>query len=206
MKNAALTLACSALFASMHTSAQTAVSASAPAESGVPVERLVAAVARKSGKTFVLDPRVHADVVIEGKTPTDLTYPELLDVLAVYGYATYDDGHFVRILPEASIRAEAIPTISARDTRPGAEFVAELIQVKNITAPQLVPILRPLVHSSGHLVAYPETQSLMIVDRFDNVRRIEGLIHALDSAGSGRARGAPDKAAPEGGNRDDAGR
>ena len=145
----------------------------------MPVERLVAVVSHKIGKPFVLDPRVRADVVIEGKAPADLSYAELLDVLDAYGVAAFDDGRFVRVVPESVIRTVAIPTITTRDTRPGPEYVSELIVVKNVSAPQLVPILRPLVRSSGHLVAYPESQTLLIVDRFENVRRLEGLCMRL---------------------------
>lgn len=154
----------------------------------------MAAVSHKIGKPFVLDPRVRADVVIEAKAPAELTYAELLDVLDAYGFAAFDDGRFVRVVPDSSIRTEAIPTVSAHDTRPGPQYVSELVVVKNVSAPQLVPMLRPPVRSSGQLVAYPESQTLLIVDRFENVRRLEGLIRAIDSAGSAHAR-APDKAA-----------
>ncbi len=38
-----------------------------PPHPGVPVSRLIAAVARKIGKKFVTDPRVKADVMIVGQ-------------------------------------------------------------------------------------------------------------------------------------------
>ena len=46
---------------------------------------------------------------------------------------------------------------------------------------QLVPILRPLLPQAAGLAAFPQTNSLVIVDRFANLRRIEGLIKALDN-------------------------
>lgn len=197
MRNAVLTsLACCAICATSAPRAQNESSAGVSTPAGVPVERLVAAVSHKIGKPFVLDPRVRADVAIEGKAPTELSYAELLDVLDAYGFAAFDDDHFVRVVPENSIRTEAIPTITSHDSRPGPEYVSELIVVKNVSAPQVVPILRPLVRASGHLVAYPESQTLLIVDRFENVRRLEGLIHALDNAGSAHAR-STDKAAEQ---------
>jgi type II secretory pathway component GspD/PulD (secretin) len=153
-----------------------------PSEAGVPIERLLASVAKKTGKKFVLDPRVHASVVLVGQDPADLSYPELLTVLDVYGYVAVDDGKLVKILPDARVRVQALPTITAADTRPGSEWVSEVIAVKNVSAAQLVPILRPMIPQSGHLVALPATNSLIISDRFANVRRIEGLIHTLDAA------------------------
>jgi general secretion pathway protein D len=61
--------------------------------------------------------------------------------------------------------------------------------VKNISAPQLVPILRPLVPQQGALSALPQSNSLVIVDRFANLRRIEGLIRTLDSAPLNKTQG-----------------
>jgi type II secretory pathway component GspD/PulD (secretin) len=77
------------------------------AEGGIPIERLIAAVARKTGKKFVLDPRVRASVILVGQDPLELTYAQLLTVLAVYGFYAADDGGLVRVLPDASVRISA---------------------------------------------------------------------------------------------------
>jgi hypothetical protein len=52
--------------------AQSSVSGStqAPASS-VPLERLVTMIARKTGKGFVLNPRVHADVILIERDPSE---------------------------------------------------------------------------------------------------------------------------------------
>jgi general secretion pathway protein D len=125
---------------------------------------------------------VHASVVLVGQDPSELSYPELLTVLDVYGYVAVEDGKLVRILPDGRVRAQALPTITSGDTRPGSEWVTEVIAVKNLPATQLVPLLRPMVPQAGHLVAVPDTNSLILTDRFANVRRLEGLIRTLDAA------------------------
>jgi general secretion pathway protein D len=146
---------------------------------GVPVERLIAAVAKKTGKRFVLDPRVRANVVLVGLDPAELTYPQLLTVLSVYGFFAVDDGGYVRVLPDASVRINA-PLITSRDTRPAAEYVTQIIPVRNISAAQLVPILRPMIAQFGHLAAMTQANTLIITDSFTNVRRIEAIVKALD--------------------------
>jgi type II secretory pathway component GspD/PulD (secretin) len=93
------------------------------AENGVPLDRLIATVAKKTGKKFVVDPRVHANAVLVGQEPSEVTYPQLLTVLEVYGYIAVDDGGYVRILPDANARQEPIPTITSKDTRPASECV-----------------------------------------------------------------------------------
>lgn len=162
-----------------------------PSEAGVPIERLVAAVAKKTGKRFVIDPRVHGAVVLVGMEPADLSYADLLSVLNVHGYAAVEDARVVQIVPDGVIRAQAVPTIGPKETRAPDEYVTEVIPVKNASAPQLVPVLRPLLPQNAHLAA-SAGNSLILTDRFANLRRIEGLVRALDGAEAARPRGGGD--------------
>jgi general secretion pathway protein D len=150
-------------------------------ENAVSIERLISTVAKKTGKKFVVDPRVHADVVLLGQEPSEITYPQLLTVLEVYGYIGVDDGSYVRILPDANARQEPIPTITSKDTRPASECVTQIIPLKYASAAQLVPILRPMLPQYAHLVAVFPGNTLLIVDRFANLRRIEALVRSLDT-------------------------
>lgn len=165
-------------------------------EAGVPIERLLATVAKKTGKRFVVDPKVHGAVVLVGMEPEDLSYSDLLSVLNVHGYAAVDEGRLVQIVPDASMRAQVMPTIGPKETRAPDEYVTEIIPVRYAVAPQMVPLLRPLMPQNAHLAATVSGNSLVISDRFANLRRIEGLVHALDSAEAAKPRsgaeGAPD--------------
>ena len=57
-----------------------------------------------------------------------------------------------------------------------------MIQVNNVGATQLVPILRPLVPQYGHLVAHPGSNMLIISDRAANVGRMVSIIRRIDQA------------------------
>jgi general secretion pathway protein D len=59
-------------------------------------------------------------------------------------------------------------------------MVTRVIQVDNVAAAQLVPILRPLVPQQGHLAAYPATNVLIISDRASNVERLVSIIRRID--------------------------
>jgi general secretion pathway protein D len=74
----------------------------------------------------------------------------------------------------------ALPLATAKDSYPDGQFVTLVITVKNTAAPQLVPILRPLMPTYGHLSAMPCTNQLILVDNFANVKRLEKLIASLD--------------------------
>jgi general secretion pathway protein D len=128
--------------------------------------------------------------------PADVSYADLLTVLNVHGYAAVDEGRLVQIVPDGLIRAQAMPTIGPKETRAPDEYVTEIIPVKYAAAPQLVPLLRPLLPQNAHLAATVTGNSLVLADRFANLRRIEGLVHALDSAEAARPRTAVE-AAPE---------
>ena len=148
---------------------------------GIPIESLVALVGKKTGKKFVLDPRVHADIVLVGEEPAEVTYPQFLAVLEVYGYVAVENSGLVQIVPDANARQQIIPTIGPKDTFPASEFVTQLIPVKYASAAQLVPILRPMIAQYGHFAAVLPANVLLITDRFANVRRIEALVKALDT-------------------------
>jgi len=180
------TLAFCMLTGPMHAGAQSSPveseSKSTPlAENGTPIERLIAEVAKKTGRKFVVDPRVRASVILVGEEPSALTYPQFLTVLEIYGFIAVDDGGLVRILPDANMRMEPTPTITSKDTRPASECVTQIVPLKYVSAPQLVPILRPMLPQYAHLVALPSANVLIISDRFANVRRIEALARSLDT-------------------------
>ncbi len=177
------------------TIAGTAASARTPAldtapnsESGVPIERLIAAVAKKTGKRFVLDPRVRGGITLVGEEPADVSYPEFLAVLSVNGYAAVEDGRLVQIVPDANLRQYPTPIITAKDTRPAYEFVTQVIALKYASAAQMIPILRPMIPLYGHLAANPSSNTILISDRFANVRRIEAIIRELDVPEAAKSR------------------
>ena len=68
-------------------------------------------------------------------------------------------------------------------SRTSDEIVTQVIQVKNVNAAQLVPILRSLIPQNGHLAAYQPSNILIISDRAANVNRIQRIIQRIDQAG-----------------------
>jgi type II secretory pathway component GspD/PulD (secretin) len=149
-------------------------------ENGVPLSDLIARVAKKSGKKFVLDPRVHSDIVLVGQDPANVSYNDLLSILAIYDYIAVETSGYIDILPDANARQVRTPMLTGKESFPDAEVVSVVIAPKSIPAAQLVPILRPLIPQYGHLAALPCANKLILVDRFANVKRLEAIIDALD--------------------------
>jgi len=144
----------------------------------VDIESLVARVAASTGQKFVLDPRVRACVTLVPELPNP-TYAELLTVLRIHGYTAAEIGGFVNVIPDQLARATPVRLVQ-RDDRsiPDDEWVTRVLTV-NGSAPQLVPVLRPMMPQSAHLSASADLNKLIIVDTYANVRRITEVIRTL---------------------------
>jgi general secretion pathway protein D len=147
----------------------------------VPLDTLIATVAKKTGKKFVLDPRVRAPVTLIGEEPSSVTYDELLTILDVYGFVAVQTGGYVVVQPDAYTREEQLPVVSGNEKLPDNQAVTAVIHVKSLPAGFLVPILRPLVPQWGHLAAMVCSNDLIIVERFASVRRMQTIIKAMDT-------------------------
>jgi general secretion pathway protein D len=153
-------------------------SANAP---GIPLVTLIETVAKKTHKTFIVDPRVRGNANLIGLDATKLTYTELLNVLQVHGYAAVENDGIVRVIPSDMVRTTPTPLVTGNEKHPDAEVVSRVIKVKNLPAPALVPILRSLLPQNAHLAAMSCTNEILIVDSYANMRRIESLIASMDT-------------------------
>ena len=153
---------------------------SAGRSEGVPLERVIAAVAKKTGKKYLIDSRVHGSVEILGQDVGAVTYSDLLSILRLSGYTAIEGGNYISVVPLTDMRAMALPLATAKESYPDGEFVTMVITVKNTMAAVLVPTLRPLLPTYAHLSAMPCTNQLVLVDDFANVKRLEKLIGSLD--------------------------
>ena len=146
---------------------------------------IVEAVGEITNKTFIIDPRVQgAKVTMISSTPMspEAFYEAFLSVLEVHQYAAVTSGNIIKIIPNATARQYAGP-IGTSGAQGPDDIVTQIIQVENVGAAQLVPILRPLVPQYGHLVAHPGSNMLIISDRAANVGRLMSIIRRIDRAG-----------------------
>ena len=146
------------------------------------ITALIKTVSEHTGKNFVIDPRVTGKVTVISAHPMDKDefYEVFLSILEVHGFSTIPAGDVIKIVPDVKAKQVAIPTTTLDNEYPGDQIVTRIVQVKNINAAQLVPILRPLVPQQGHLAAYPDTNVLIISDRRQNVDRLIKIISQID--------------------------
>ncbi len=149
------------------------------------LSQIIQAVSEVTGKNFIIDPRVNAKVTMLSATPMSPAafYEAFLAVLQVYGYVAVPAGKVIKIIPNTDARQ--LPSIDLPDTVSSTsdEIVTQIITMKNVSAAQLVPLLRPLIPQQGHLAAYPSGNMLIISDRASNVSRIMRIIERMDESG-----------------------
>lgn len=146
------------------------------------IRQVIEAVGAVTGKNFVLDPRVKAQVTMLSSAPMtpDAFYEAFLSILSVYGFVAVPSGDIVKILPDANARQVPGAEITPDGGRLADDIVTRVIRVNNVSAAQLVPILRPLIPQYGHLAAHPASNILIISDRAANVERMQRIIQRID--------------------------
>ena len=146
------------------------------------IRQIIEAVGEVTGRNFIIDPRVSGNVTMLSSTPMspDAFYEAFLSILEVYGFIAMETGNITKILPNASARQ--YPGFLGTDGAASDDIVTQVIQVQNIGAAQLVPILRPLIPQYGHLAAHPGSNMLIISDRALNVERMVRIIRRIDQS------------------------
>ena len=150
------------------------------------ITQIAEAVSAATGKNFIIDPRVRAQVTMLSSTPMspDAFYEAFLSILQVYGFIAVPAGNVVKILPDANARQIPADDLPDRVSATSDEIVTQVLDVRNVSAPALVPILRPMIPQYGHLVAYPASNILIITDHASNVNRMMRIIRRIDQVGN----------------------
>ena len=146
------------------------------------INTLISTIADKTGKNFIVDPRVKGKVTIISHQPLtrEEVYQTFLSILEVHGFAAVPSDGVVKIVPDATAKQSSIRTASVGSPGRGDELVTRVVMVDYVNAMQLVPILRPLIPQQGHMAAFPSSNVLIVSDRADNIARIIQLIKRID--------------------------
>lgn len=148
------------------------------------IREVASSIGEITGKNFILDPRVKGRVTLVSARPIEIgaVYDTFLSVLQVHNFAAVPaGGDMFKIVPAAEARQVPGSPLTASEA-PFDDVVTQVIEVRNVPAAQLVPLLRPLVPQYGHLAAYPGSNVIIISDRAANVSRLIEIIRRVDQA------------------------
>jgi len=146
------------------------------------IKDLINIISNVTKKTFVVDPRVKAKVTVISNKPMNSAqlYEVFLSILSVHGFAAVPSGAVIKIIPDNIAKSQNTPVLSPNQTIKSDTLVTQIIQIKHISAAQLIPLLRPLIRQQGHLVASPANNTIIISDNANNVRRLLKIIRRID--------------------------
>lgn len=135
-----------------------------------------------TGRTLVLDPTVTGTVTVIASQPLsqDEVWEMFQSVLASNGFAALPSGSFWRVVPQSAVR-EGGSAIESTDAPGRLDVITRLVPLRNFPAATAANALRPLVASFGYIETIPETNTLVITDTSENVRRVEAIARQLDS-------------------------
>ncbi|MBI1407008.1 MAG: type II secretion system protein GspD [Caulobacter sp.] len=132
-------------------------------------------VARSTGMTFIVDPRVKGTVTVASDGP--LNKSELFEVFL----ATLRANNYVAIpTGPSTYRIEPAENAARQPTSARNGFVTEVFRLRTVDAASAAEMLKPLVGPQGVVTANPRGNTVVVADYADNVRRIRGLIGQID--------------------------
>ncbi len=143
---------------------------------GADIRAFIQDIARTTGHTFIVDPRVTGTVTVTSDRA--LSRSELFEVflstLRANGLVVSPTGSGAYRVSPAEGAAQGPSTVGSE------RFATEVFQIANIDAASAAEVVRPLVGAQGQVLANPRGNTLVVADFADNLRRIRSLISQID--------------------------
>lgn len=141
--------------------------------------------AETTAKNFVVDPSVQGTITVLSSQPmpADEAFDVFLEALAISGFSANVNGNLVSIVPTARAVDGNMTVLDSFDGHSDAEMAVHVFSTKTIDAQKVATQLQPLVGEHGKLAVLPSSNSLLIADRVDNIKRVRQLVTRLDQRG-----------------------
>jgi general secretion pathway protein D len=140
-------------------------------------------VSLETGKNFAVDPRVTGKISLISSKPIQSkeVYQIFLSVLELLGYSAIPSGNVIKIVPNIESSELATRVASKQSPGKGDEVVVRIIPLENISATQIIPVLRPLLPQWSNVSVYTPGNVLILVGRAANLQRIVDIIQNIDT-------------------------
>ena len=149
----------------------------------VDIKKVTQDIAQFSKKTIILDPRVKGKITIYSNANLNRTqvWDVYLRTIQVNGFSAIIEDSFVRVVPDnEATRDKNASSISS------ADYKTVVLPLFNRSTEEILPMIKPITGRQSHLSSIPSINSILLVDRVSNVKRISNLIEDLDKNNSAK--------------------
>jgi general secretion pathway protein D len=146
------------------------------------IEGVARAMAAIVDRQILVDPRVKGAITLysdQPLTPRE-AYLNFLAALRGQGFSVVEVAGMLKIVPEAEAKLQTGTVDVGAVKRSGDQVLTQIFRVQYESANNLVTVLRPLISPNNTINANAGTNTLVITDYADNLKRIAQMIAALD--------------------------
>jgi len=153
-------------------------------QSEMDVQDLIQTISEITGESFILDESVKGKkitVVAPSGFKSENAMKLFETILSLNGFSVVKKDGANLIIPKRDIKFQDIPTeVGRKYADPSDGFITRLVELQNVQASEVANILKPLISREGDIVVYPATNTLIIIERVDNLNRILKIIENFD--------------------------
>jgi general secretion pathway protein D len=144
---------------------------------------LVRLISSITGKAFILPNKsrsIKATVYAPQKVSAAEAYRAFLSILELNGLALVPSGRYLKIVESQGVESKTIPLLLDQNVPPEDRFVTHLHRVESVSAEDVANLLGRFKSPEGNVTAYAPTNSLIITDTGNNIRRMLRIVNAID--------------------------
>ncbi len=141
-----------------------------------------------TGNTFILSSKLPEDkninVIASKPMTSDEVYDVFLYTLSANEFSVIRKGEQLYQIISQPLSKSAGTHFSSESKPRNANMVIEVVSLHSVSALEIIPAVRPLLASFGHVSASTTANAVLLADLQDNVNRIKKAILDLDTAGN----------------------
>ena len=187
-KQVSIVLTTALAFSGIFAVGQASAAQYSPSFKNTEIVEFVTIVGKNLKKTMIVDPNVRGKINVRSYDllSEEQYYQFFLNVLEVYGFSAVEmDNNIVKIIRNKDAKTSSIPVIGNNSDIVGDEMVTRIVEVKNVTVRELVPLLRQLSDQAGggNVTNYDPANVIMLTGTAATVNRLVKIIERVDRAG-----------------------
>lgn len=156
-----------------------------------PLTDVIQAISKLTGRNFDVDPNIGATnvtLITHDRIPPEMAYEVLESVLSSRGFAMVEslDGHLIKIVPIQDAPGSAKPPLYIGDRQPPAsydKFSTHIVTLEYADATEIQKVLQILGSRNAQIDVYARTNTLIITDIADGIRRMFAFLEQADVPG-----------------------